>query len=214
MVRRWSHINSINSTSLLTTRHIQKATVDANLNALMYLKKQYSLATKLTRKQWSRRKHLYAWLAHSNILKDWARSYRFHRTGAKLTYYQFFTKNSFLAFNLVVARNSIPALNRGSENLVTGNIIKRFLRFFNLFSTPRFKFLTSFKYTQILMISLNSEIGRARLNSSHITISYAVFCLKKKKKKNNNTIKKKKNKEKKKKKTKKTRDTWNNNSWQ
>src|SRR5437773_10946008 len=26
-----------------------------------------------------------------------------------------------------------------------------------------------------------------RLNSSHITISYAVFCLKKKKKKNNNT---------------------------
>src|SRR5437773_9097501 len=31
-----------------------------------------------------------------------------------------------------------------------------------------------------------------RLNSSHITISYAVFCLKKKKKKTNNTIKKKK----------------------
>src|SRR5690625_6333922 len=27
-----------------------------------------------------------------------------------------------------------------------------------------------------------------RLNSSHVAISYAVFCLKKKKKKNNNTI--------------------------
>src|SRR5471032_3574103 len=40
-----------------------------------------------------------------------------------------------------------------------------------------------------------------RLNSSHITISYAVFCLKKKKKKNKNykTKKKKKNKTKKKK---------------
>src|SRR6266540_5488697 len=40
-----------------------------------------------------------------------------------------------------------------------------------------------------------------RLNSSHITISYAVFCLKKKKKKKNiETTKKKKKKEKKKKK--------------
>src|SRR5688572_32541905 len=29
----------------------------------------------------------------------------------------------------------------------------------------------------------NCEIGRARLNSSHSQISYAVFCLKKKKKK-------------------------------
>src|SRR5215475_15745280 len=38
-----------------------------------------------------------------------------------------------------------------------------------------------------------------RLNSSHVKISYAVFCLKKKKKTNNKTqIKKKKNKKKKK----------------
>src|SRR5471032_3645821 len=49
------------------------------------------------------------------------------------------------------------------------------------------------------------EIGRGtRLNSSHITISYAVFCLKKKKKKiNEHKKKKKKNKKKKKKKIKK-----------
>src|SRR5438477_4355044 len=30
--------------------------------------------------------------------------------------------------------------------------------------------------------SWSGEIGRARLNSSHMSISYAVFCLKKKKK--------------------------------
>src|SRR5688572_31851280 len=32
-----------------------------------------------------------------------------------------------------------------------------------------------------------AEIGRARLNSSHSQISYAVFCLKKKKKENTTT---------------------------
>src|SRR5882672_4009182 len=37
------------------------------------------------------------------------------------------------------------------------------------------------------------EIGRARLNSSHTVISYAVFCLKKKKNKTNNANETKKN---------------------
>src|SRR5208283_6100680 len=41
-----------------------------------------------------------------------------------------------------------------------------------------------------------------RLNSSHITISYAVFCLKKKKKKEKEEIKKKKKKKKRKRRTK------------
>src|SRR5437870_10600115 len=42
------------------------------------------------------------------------------------------------------------------------------------------------------------EIDRksTRLNSSHVAISYAVFCLKKKKKKKKNKIKKKKKKQK------------------
>src|SRR2546426_9307828 len=34
-------------------------------------------------------------------------------------------------------------------------------------------------------IDPESEIGRAHVNSSHLVISYAVFCLKKKKKKKN-----------------------------
>src|SRR6266850_2268932 len=45
------------------------------------------------------------------------------------------------------------------------------------------------------------EIGRAHgLNSSHLVISYAVFCLKKKKKKNRSQLQKKKKKKKKQKK--------------
>src|SRR5215467_16097097 len=42
------------------------------------------------------------------------------------------------------------------------------------------------------------EIGSTRLNSSHLVISYAVFCLKKKKKKKKLNITKKKKKKKKK----------------
>src|SRR5689334_9437410 len=47
-----------------------------------------------------------------------------------------------------------------------------------------------------LQAALNSRVDRksTRLNSSHSSISYAVFCLKKKKKKKENTQRKKKNK--------------------
>src|SRR6267378_6410082 len=47
------------------------------------------------------------------------------------------------------------------------------------------------------------EIGEPRLNSSHVEISYAVFCLKKKKKKTRKKRKKKKKKKKKRKEKKK-----------
>src|SRR6266496_5746009 len=48
-----------------------------------------------------------------------------------------------------------------------------------------------------------SDRKSTRLNSSHVEISYAVFCLKKKKKKKKEKTQKKKKKKKKKKKTKK-----------
>src|SRR5579864_9714604 len=52
---------------------------------------------------------------------------------------------------------------------------------------------------------VKQEIGRTRLNSSHMSISYAVFCLKKKKKnqEKNNQKKQKKKKKKQKQKYKK-----------
>src|SRR6266850_5116179 len=51
--------------------------------------------------------------------------------------------------------------------------------------------------------SMPTDRKSTRLNSSHLVISYAVFCLKKKKKKNKYNIQKKKKQKKKKKKIKK-----------
>ena len=164
MVRRWSYINSLNCTPLLASRSIPKASVDANLNTLMYLKKRYALATKLTRRQWARRKHLHNWIAPLNVLKDWAKSYRFYRNVSKLIYFQFFTKNSFIAFNLVSARHSIPALYKGSELILTGSYSKRVLRLFNIYPNSRCIFFSSFSYTRILTISLHSSMSSNQIS--------------------------------------------------
>jgi hypothetical protein len=153
MVRRWSYINFINCGPLVVSPSMPKATVDANMNTLMYLKKRYTPATKLTRKQWARRKHMHNWLPPMNILKDWAKVYRFHRNHSKVVYYQFFTKNSFIAFSLVSARSSIPSLHKGSEDVITGMYTKRLLRAFCRYSNPRISFLYSNKYSRVLLIS-------------------------------------------------------------
>lgn len=165
MVRRWSYINSINCDQLLISQSVPKASVDVNLNTLMYLKKRYTIATKLTRKQWARRKHLHNWIAPLNILKDWAKSYRFHRNIAKLIYFQFFTKNSFVAFNIVAACHSIPALYRGSESVVTGSYSKKILRFFIARSNSRCFFFSSFSYSRPLLISLNPNIPNHQIEA-------------------------------------------------
>lgn len=132
---------------------MQKAKFDTTINTTMYLKKLYSPATRLTRKQWARRKHTHNWLAHSNVLKDWACSYRFHKNYTKLVHQQFFTKNSFLAFNVVAAQNSIPALCGGSASLLTGTFTRRILKYFQLQANPRFAFLRFFKNARMLAVS-------------------------------------------------------------
>jgi hypothetical protein len=153
MVRRWSHINFINCGPLVALQSVPKASVDANMNTLMYLKKRYTPSTKLTRKQWARRKHVHNWLAPMNILKDWAKVYRFHRNHSKVVYYQFFTKNSFIAFSLVSAQSSIPSLYKGSEDVITGMYTKRLLRFFKRYPNPRLSFLYSNKCARVLLVS-------------------------------------------------------------
>ena len=157
MIRRWSYINSINCGNLISSRAMQKATVDVNMNTLMYLKKKYTPATRLTRKRWARRKHIHNWIPNLNVLRDWARSYRFYKNHNKLVYNQFFTKHSFLAFNIIGARNSIPALHKGSENLIAGSYTQRLLKYFSAYSNPRLAFFRSFKNSRLLTVSCYSQ---------------------------------------------------------
>jgi hypothetical protein len=89
----------------------------------------------------------------ANILKDWARGYRFYRNHGNLVFNQYFTKNSFLAFNLVSALNSIPCLHKGSRDVITGSTTRRVLNYFRHFSNSRLGFLRSIRHSAILSVS-------------------------------------------------------------
>ena len=166
MVRRWSYLNSVNSFYSNDLVTAEKSFFDVNTNSTMYLRKLYTLSTRLTRKQWSRRKHIFNLLPISNILKDWSRSYRFYRNCNKLVLMQFFTKNTFLAFNLTGLRNVFPGLHKGSGHFLTGSFSKKMGAYYSRFPQNRFISVQSLRNTNTLYVSYLNNFTPAGISES------------------------------------------------
>ena len=166
MVRRWSYLNSVNSFYSNDLVTAEKSFFDVNTNSTMYLRKLYTLSTRLTRKQWSRRKHIFNLLPISNILKDWSRSYRFYRNCNKLVLMQFFTKNTFLAFNLTGLRNVFPGLHKGSGHFLTGSFSKKMGVYYSRFPQNRFISVQSLRNTNTLYVSYLNSLTPAGISES------------------------------------------------
>lgn len=132
---------------------MRRAAFDETINTTMYLRKTYAVSSRLTRRQWARRRHLNGWLAHSNVLKRWAQTYRFHRNHNKFIYSQHFTKTSVLAFDLVRSKNSIPCLFKGAESVITSSVTRKILRYFNTYRNARMQSLRQFKHLLLLSVS-------------------------------------------------------------
>ena len=153
MVRRWSYINSLNTLQSSNYRIAEKSFFDVSMNSTMYLRKSFALSTRLTRKRWARRKHLHNWLAISNVLKDWSRSYRFYRNHNKLVLNQFLTRTSLVAFNLTGLRNVFPALHKDSGKFLTGTYTHRLNNYFSSYPNSRFTNLRNLKFANIIFVS-------------------------------------------------------------
>lgn len=157
MVRRWSYINEINNLSPFDLRSGRLGAFDSTFRSVTYWRKPFSLSTRLLRRRWTRRKHLYSWLALSNVIKDWAYTYRFHRNFLKSVFYQHVSVNSFFTFNLLNAKNSIPTLHKGSELIVLSSSTRRILTYFTRFNNARIRFILSFKSWNFSVMSYRSN---------------------------------------------------------
>lgn len=145
MVRRWSYINEINKLSPATLRSGRLGAFNSTFRLVTYWRKPFFLSTKHIRRRWARRKHLYSWLSLSNVIKDWSYAYKFQRNFLKAVFYQHLSPNSFFTFNLLNAKNSIPALHKGSELVVLSSCTKKILTYFTRFNNPRIHFILSIK---------------------------------------------------------------------
>ena len=158
MVRRWSYINNLNSYSTLDFSAAKQGSFDATVHSTMYLRKVYRPATVLTRRKWARRKHYYLWTPQLNLLKDWARTYRFNRNHFKSVFNQFFTKNSFLAFNLLSAKNLMPSSSLGSGFIAGGSLSKKTILYYSYRYNTRLHPFTRLKNANLFLSSWDPKI--------------------------------------------------------
>lgn len=156
MVRRWSYINSINSVYYRNHKVAERSFFDINTNAVMYLRKEFQLSTRFTRKSWARRKHEHTFLQMANVLKDWSHTYRFYRNHARMVNSQFYTSQTYIAFNLTGARNIFPGLHKNSGTVVTASYTNKLGSYFSKFSRSSLSLFGNFKNGNLILVSTKS----------------------------------------------------------
>ena len=154
MVRRWSYINSLNSTYKNSFDGKRQSTFSVTIKSTMYFRKPYSVPTVLSRRRWARRKHLYGWLPMSNIVKSWAQTYRFVRNYLRSVMRSNMFKSSFIAFNLVSLKNLSASSYKGLETILISSISRKTLRYFANRVSSRMSSLLHFKNANIALMSL------------------------------------------------------------
>lgn len=134
MIRRWSHINELNTLNTVQNRDIIKVTyssADTILNTIMYLRRDFPVASQSFRKRWSRRKHFNQFLFLSNIMINWAKEYRFYKNYNRMLQNQFIFSNTYLAINLIPLKNSKLLPNKNEVNAIGSGLTYRIIKFFN-----------------------------------------------------------------------------------
>ena len=158
MVRRWSFISVINNSLYFRYKSLQHGLMDTNVNAVMYLRKNHAPVTRLRRRQWSRRKHLYNWLTISSLLKFWANRYRLHRNSHKFTQHLFLTQYSWITSGAVFHRQYLRNILQQSSEISVSSMTKILFKQYNCLSS--FSQLTLLQYsgTLPLLIYVRSSV--------------------------------------------------------
>ena len=85
--------------------------------------------------------------------------YRFYRNYNKVLLNQFLTKSSFVAFNLLSVKNTIPCNYKGAEDFLVGTFSRKILTYFIKFNNPRLKFFLFFKNVNLSVVSYISSVS-------------------------------------------------------
>ena len=154
MVRRWSYLNNINNLAsdkiFVNTKNnnlLLKVFQQTTFKATTYYRKPIynPLVTKITRKNFYRRRHLNNWLVYQNILTLWSKEYLFFRKYSRTLLSLFFYKNNFLIYNALIHSNTSVDSLRGYENSHMTHVVKAVKFFCRAKTTALFPFFTTLK---------------------------------------------------------------------
>lgn len=176
MVRRWSYLNTINQSfeSRDSLNILVQVFQQTTFKATTYYRKPLynSLITKLTRKNFYRRRHLNNWIVYQNIITLWAKEYLFFRKYSRTLLSIFLYKTSFLTYNcLIHSRLTTDQLRSFDETRFT-YLINALSRFCQSFSIRTFSFVTQFRTFSPMIVSTNVDFFNKNLYGSNFDVLY------------------------------------------
>jgi hypothetical protein len=158
MVRRWSYLNLINSTFSSEHKGLAFAHHFATFKATTYYRKSIHRITKLSRRAWSRRKHLHNWLVYQNLLANWSQDYLFFRKYSRFVMTLHLFKNSYLTYNLLVFKRSTATSFLGSEEVVVSSIIRRVIQYSARLNPVSYSFFKNYRNVSWLYVTTPSNL--------------------------------------------------------
>ena len=173
MVRRWSCINLINSHSTFMFRTFQAASSEVLFKENLSFKKELRKVSFMTRKSWSRRKHMNQWLIYHNILVNWASDYRFFKRYTKAMLVQNLFTNSFLTYNFLMLRNTPSTSFKGAEHFLYSFTTKKVYNYFLKYQATKFNIFNLVRNYNLIVLTQPSFLSALTPTSvTHINTTY------------------------------------------
>jgi hypothetical protein len=177
MIRRWSYITQLNALHNISCIPKISTFTHTSFTSTTYFRYPPLEKTTLIRHKWGLRKHVTSWLLSSNVLKDWARLYRFFRNYLRFNLRRHFTPNSFSGLNLITLVNRVGFSDKKNEALVFASFTKAFLsnsQKSRHLSSPRVRTFPLFTTFCVSHMSLPTQ---APLDEPDFQVGYAPLIL-------------------------------------
>lgn len=161
MIRRWSYLNSLNYIFFSQYKSLNFVYYEQSFKTNIFFKKNINYISVLSRKSWSRRKHLHNWMVYQNIFSDWSTDYLFFKQYNNFTFnYQLF-RNSFVCYNTIILKKLTPLTSVGLEKFSYSSLTKKIMAYNNgIFTSSNFcKFLSKYRNVSWLYLTTPNNVN-------------------------------------------------------
>jgi len=159
MIRGWSYVNQLNNIFFDKYSDLNFIHYELTFKSNVYFRKNIKSITKLSRKSWSRRKHLNNWLIYQNVFSNWSNDYLFFKQYSKFVFNYQLLKYSFLTYNFMVLKKKNNLYIKNVESFISSSFLNRLLNYFNRLNFNSYLFLTKLKNNQWFFISSFNNIS-------------------------------------------------------
>ena len=178
MIRGWSYVNRLNNTFFGKYSDLNFIHYESTFKSNIHFKKSVNSISKLSRKSWSRRRHLTNWIVYQNVFSNWSNDYLFFKHYNKSVFNYQLLKNSFLTYNFMILKKTNNSYIKGIESFISSSFVNKLFSYFNKLNFNSYLFLRKLKNNLWFFISSTDKVNLIKtINSINYNPLYSTSQL-------------------------------------